>query len=235
MKPTFVITALLVLLVGATLGCKPVSDIKKIGLVKFVKGEAQLESNGKKQPLKVGDVFNENDVISTGPGAAAVAVLGNSAEVEIQENAMFRIAEFNPQKKTLILDQGNLWLRVNKRGKHEDIILNSPTAVASIRGTKFFTFKIGDIHGTCVCQGKVALDIKGQAYHKAHDQDYLIVTRAGKTAVISSDELKFMGEPGKGHHHSVLDNSPLGKKPVLTEAQQKMFMETLLKKLKEAK
>ncbi len=227
----------LILLVAVSACSRPQTGGPNVGLVTFLSGSAQLVRNGREVPLKMQDRFGPGDVIRTGPQGIVVALLSNKeAEIEIQPNAEFRIEEYSATSKKLALEKGNLWLRVNRRAKGEDFTLRSPTAIAGVRGTKFYTFQFQDsrgrtYNGVCHCEGQVDFKTQsGRAYNAVHDGDQLVLVRDGKTILITAPELKFMG-PAANHQHSALADSPLGPRAVqMTPAQQMAFLELVERK-----
>ena len=213
-----------------------------VGLVSVLVGSAELEHEGQKRPLKKGDKFGPGDKIHTGAKAVVVALFGNQAKVEIQENSVFEVTRYDKTNKDLKLAKGNLWLEVNKRSKGENFRLHSPTAIAGVRGTKFFTFQLKDprggpiTYGTCHCIGAVEISgVKGDKYKGVHKTDFVRMTRNGKTIVLTPEDTPFI-ERVPGHQHSVLDNSPLGKKIVqFTPEQLKKLGALMEKKFAEVK
>ena len=231
--------------IGLFLGCSrpDQSSVAGVGVgtVTYLKGKADLVRKGNSVAIKVGDRFGEGDLVRTGARGIVVAVLsGQAAEVEIQPNSEFRIDQYSATSKKLALEKGNLWLRVNKREKGEEFSLRSPTAIAGVRGTKFFTFHIKDpkgrdYYGTCHCQGTV--DFKGgtHGYSAVHSRDSIVMTRDGKTILLTPDDLQFMGR-STDHRHSALPNSPLGPQAVqLTSAQMRALLTVAERKFAQVK
>lgn len=218
-----VVGSLVFSLVGglAVAGCaRPAQQAPLAGVVQFVKGSAVLVRAGKEQPLKLHDSLQQGDTLRTGEKAVVIAQFNDkAAEVEIQPNAEFRIDEFSAHKKKLALAKGNLWLRVNKQTKDEEFVLQSPTAIAGVRGTKFFTFQFKgpdgkDYHGTCHCEGSVQIKAKTGEYQAVHNRDHIVLHRDGKTALLGPKDLAFMGEMNRTHAHSILKDSALGPQVV---------------------
>jgi hypothetical protein len=227
---------LLLSLIVVFSGCREKEVKDFVGFIKFIKGKVDLIKSGKEEPAKVGVKFGLGDVIRTGKDGIVLASLGDdSAELEIQQNTVFNVDKYSPTKKKLNLKKGNLWMKVKKLKKNENISLVSPTSVAAVRGTKFFTFEIADIYGTCVCEGKVHVKTKDKKVKKQHNRDYLILTRGKKSIVLTPDDLKFMGKVDKDHEHSMVENSPVGPKAKYTPKQMKQFMKFINSKLEKAK
>ena len=219
-------------------GCNKKESAEITGAVTFVVGKAELHTPAVKKTVKVGDSFSQGDMIKTGKDGVVVATIGqDDAIIEIQNDSEFKVAEYSDKNKNLDLQKGNLWLKVKKLNKGANFSLKSATSVAAVRGTKFFTFQLGDIFGTCVCEGQVEMDLKNPVKNKEKEQnrDYLIISRGNKTVILKPEDLKFMGTVGKDHQHSMLDNSPVGKKAQFTPEAMKKFAEFLNSKLDQVK
>ncbi|HMU84671.1 MAG TPA: FecR family protein [Leptospiraceae bacterium] len=201
------------------------------GLFKNVQGDVTVERSGKVEPAKVGDRFVPGDTVRTGEnGIAIIAIKGTVGQAELQPNSVFRL-NLGDQKTEVLLDKGNMWLQVQKATSREEFTVRTPTTVAGVRGTKFYTFQNGDTVGVCYCEGDVdfaAGDSKSNTYHK----DTLVFTRNGKTVSLTADEV-----PGVTyeHNHSLMDGSPLGQQSKLTPEMKKKIFDAAEKKFKELK
>ncbi|MBN1532872.1 MAG: FecR domain-containing protein [Spirochaetes bacterium] len=211
--------ALLSLLLGC--GGQPSSGHS----VRMVLGHAWIVRGGEKLEAKAGVQLKEGDAIETGAGSLVVADLnGGIAQVEIQENALFRLESVEGSERTVAIDRGSLWFRVSKLVKGGTYRLRTPSCIAAVRGTKMFRFVMGDADGMCHCEGDVAYRSISGDYEGVHHRDFMAFTRGGATVLLPPEDLAFMMIPGAVHRHSAIDNSPLGPKaPVLTEAQQRRF------------
>ncbi|MCP4136711.1 MAG: FecR domain-containing protein [bacterium] len=219
--------------------CKSKVETKGICKVDMIVGTAQLERKGKTEPLKVKQELEPGDSIHTGADSLVIASFTeNLAQVEIQANTSFSIDTYNDKNKDLSLEKGNLWLKVSKLKKGEEFRLHSRTAIAAVRGTKFYTFEIGGIQGTCQCSGETDFRVKqgaNKTNNKIHKKDRLILTRGDKTIELGPEDFP-VSSPGEDpHKHSMLENSPLGPKTrARSPEDQKKFMALIEKKFKEA-
>ncbi|MCR9140855.1 MAG: FecR domain-containing protein [bacterium] len=227
---TFLIAGCFALTLAA---CGPGGIENSIGAVKRVIGQAELEHNGVRTPLKTGDVLPQTGTIHTGADGVVVAVLKQGrAEVEIQKNSEFHLKKLAEKESELHLRKGNLWVRVNKISAREKFHVRTPTAIAGIRGTKFYTFHIQDfegrdVHGTCHCEGEVSYGTHDESYEDVHTGDFVVLTREGKTILMTPEEMtSFMGDGATAHRHSALPDSPLGpEEQQMTPEQMRAFME----------
>ncbi len=199
-------------------------------LVNKVYGEAQIDRAGKTEKLEAGAKVATGDVIRTGADGIVLLVFrANQASAEIQPNTVFEMKEA-AGKTDLNLKQGNVWLQVNKlQGKHE-VTLHTPTTIAGVRGTKFFTAVLGDTVAVCHCEGDV--EFSSGAYKEMHHTDQVVFTRGTKTLVFKPHDLPFVKYE---HSHSSLDDSPLGKKNAMSPEIQKQLIAFLDKKFAEMK
>jgi len=180
------------------------------GTIAFAKGGVFAVRQGQRVALKSGDHVRAGDRVETDETGAALMDLHNGLGIaEVQPLSVFLVKSAKRSGADLSVLGGNVWLKVNKLAKNERLDLQTPTTVAGVRGTCFYTFTVGDISGTCQCEGKTSYSntISGQVI--AHDQDSITFTRGGRVVVLAAADLaKF----GLAHHHSVLDDSPIGPK-----------------------
>lgn len=200
-------------------------------LANKVYGDAQIEHAGKSVKLEAGAKVAPGDIIRTGADGTVLLVFrANQASAEIQPNTVFEMKEA-AGKTDLNLKQGNVWLQVNKLQSKHEITLHTPTTIAGVRGTKFFTAVFGDTVAVCHCEGDV--EFSACSYKEMHHTDQVVFTRGKKTLVLQPRELPFVKYE---HSHSVLDDSPLGKKDsTMTPEVQKQMAAFLDKKFAEIK
>ncbi len=111
--------------------------------------------------------------------------------------------------------------------------VRTKTSVASVRGTKFYTFNMGESFGTCMCQGSADYKAAEHEFHQTQNQDHMIFTRGNKTIILTPEDLKPIIGGKITHNHSALTNSPLGEKASMTPAQLGKLMTLIEKKFKE--
>lgn len=209
--------------------CKPTQPQSTIGVVLKLKGQASAQGTADLIQLKVGDSIKLEQSIHTGPNSVAIVQFGkDGTTVEIQSNSIFHTKEFSKTSQHFHLEKGNLWLRA-KGAPGRQIKLQSTTALAAVRGTKFYTFQFKDpkgrdVYGTCHCEGNVHYEVGDSNYKKEHKQDSVVMTIDGKTILFSPEEAARMTAWG-GHNHSELDDSELGppQPQIPPEAMQKLF------------
>jgi hypothetical protein len=207
-KTTHFIVLLIIVIISA---CSTPPHKKAQAVVNMIQGNPVLDRKGKKYILKKGIGLKSGDkIITSKSDTAIISIRDNIAQVEIQPDAIFMIGNYTTVKKQLTLLTGNIWVKVKKLQDNQRLTLWTPTSVAGVRGTKFYTFSIDGLYGTCHCEGSVHYITEKTKYEGIHDTDDLVVTKNKKTILFTAEELK--KNTGVVHDHSTLDNSPLGKK-----------------------
>ena len=215
---------ILLLVLFVAVACDKAPEVTD-GIIVFVKGSAIIEhidkdGSKKTRPARQGEkVFIGDTIVTAEESTVIFEVTG--AQMEIQHSTRF-VYERGGNDKQVYLQSGNAWTSVSKLGASGKFSLRTPTTVAGVRGTKFFTFTHGDTTGTCHCEGKIAYKNTATGKEEINDQDYLMYYRGNKAVKLLVDDLKKAGLP-VGHNHSEIDNGTIGKKNNLTAAQmQKM-------------
>jgi hypothetical protein len=216
--------------------CKPggdgaATDAQK-GLVKVLTGSVELVRSGQTSPLKKGDALQQGDSIRTGSDGLAIIVLyGGRGEVEIQENAVFTLTSLTANGQ-LDQEQGNAWIRMTKLASNESLKVITPTAIAGVRGTKFYNFTMPDgTTGTCQCEGSVDYD-RETGFNRVHEQDSVVLNRGDVSIVLTADDMDGIDVPT--HNHSTIPDSTLGPKNDMTPEQGAALMALINKKFAEA-
>ncbi len=129
------------------------------GLVVYTKGECYLIRNNSQSSLKVNTIILEQDIIKTKKNSNVNIQLSNGVLIRIGEESQITLKKILNQNRDeefeLQLNNGNILSKVEKeKNKNKNIKLNiqSPTAIASVRGTEFYVETSTTI---AVNQGKV--------------------------------------------------------------------------------
>ena len=92
------------------------------------------------KPGKTGDVLQNGDVIKTGKSSEAVVTFPNASEIRLDENSEIKINTTSQSKISIFQTIGTTWSRVIKlTGYNAGYEIETPTAVATVRGTAFST------------------------------------------------------------------------------------------------
>ena len=218
---------------GALTYCKkPAQQVA--GSVLFVKGQASATIAGQSQPARVGLKLAQGDKIETGKDGIVIIKLDGIGNAEVQFNTSFQLTNLSPDQKELGVPRGNMWLNVNRLTKGQKLRVRTPTSVAGVRGTRFFTFRAMGFTGTCHCEGEVEFENTNGDYKGTHYKHNLVFMKNGKTVVMNEDDFKKLGLPIRDTHtHSMLDDSPVGPREIpLTEKQMQALGGFLQKKFK---
>lgn len=198
----------------------------------MVKGSAvieHIEADGTKKTraARAGEKVFATDAIVTADSSDVIFEV-QGARMEIQQNTRF-VYERSDADKQVYVQHGNVWTEVSKIEGHRRFALRTPTTIAAVRGTKFFTFTDGTNTGTCHCEGKIAFKNLVSGKEEENDRDYIMYYRDKKAVKVTVEELKKIGLP-VGHNHSELDNGSIGKKNNLSPAQMKKMQDYVDKK-----
>ncbi|HNL75510.1 MAG TPA: FecR domain-containing protein, partial [Leptospiraceae bacterium] len=172
----------------ATCGKKEEQNLQTKGSILFAVGNVTVVSNGNKNSAKKGTPISEGDTILTDSKSTVIVEFSdNAGTIEIQENSEFTVKEFNEKNQELVSKSGSFWLNAKKLKKDTNFNVIMPTSVAGIRGTKLYSFENKElgITGVCHCQGAVEFKENSSNYTGSHDSDFLVLTKAGKTIVIT--------------------------------------------------
>jgi hypothetical protein len=222
-------TAALLLLLSASCTEKtPTTD----GVITAVRGSARIEhidSDGTKKTreARAGEkIFAGDAIVTSQDGNVLFEIVG--ARMEIQRSTRF-VYERATEDKQVYVQHGNIWSEVSKIEGNRRFALRTPTTIAAVRGTKFFTFTDGTNTGICHCEGKIASKNLVSGIEEENDRDYIMYYREKKAVKVTVEELRKIGLP-VGHNHSELEQSPIGKKNNLTPAQMQKLQDYVEKK-----
>jgi hypothetical protein len=217
--------------------CKPAEKITNAGVVVFKKGDVYVETNGKKADLQIGmKIYEKDTIITANKGVAILSIYDGRLKVEVQPNARLTLDVVFSKEKKLSLAKGNAWLDVSPLPGGETISLHTPATVAAVRGTRFFTFRMGEMWGTCHCEGAIDFSNKSGSYEGIHHKHYATFTdKQGRTIVITEEDGKQANLTAfEVHKHSLLDDSAVGPKAVsMSEAEQKIMGRLIANKFAE--
>ncbi|PJZ68065.1 hypothetical protein CH373_18105 [Leptospira perolatii] len=223
---------LIVGLLFGTIYCNKSSGKVEGGVVSFTRGSVNLERGSEKISVNSGQAIQNGDILSTGENSTSIVEFpGKSVVIEIQSNSRFRF-DGTGSSKEFFQEAGKSWLQSNKLLQGESLKLSSPTAVAGVRGTKFYTTVVGETTVTCHCQGQVDMESKKSHLHKVNEGDYLSAVRGDKIIFVTSEDLIKAGVE-YSHDHSEIQNSELGKQGSMSPEKVKIVTALIEKKFAE--
>ncbi len=140
----------------ATLGLWPLLANKDRALVQSLRGKARIYDDASKKwkPLQIGQVVPDSSWVETAPQSQLV-IFYRGSEVRLAAGTKLKINNLSNESKPgdVHVSKGFSWYRVNKR----PFTVSSPTAIASVRGTKFAVVHDATGTATCVCEGEVGV------------------------------------------------------------------------------
>ncbi len=115
------------------------------GMIKTLKGSAQIERDGKPIPAKVGVEVFAKDRISTGPGSSVGITLKDNTQLSAGENAQLDLTKFSFDSTThsgelnASVKRGALAVISGKVAKAnpDAVRFNTGTVTLGVRGTEF--------------------------------------------------------------------------------------------------
>ncbi len=148
---------------------------QRVGGVISLSGKATVRhsKNAKSEALATHDPIYEKDVILTEPAAKVKIGFDDGTTVTVAELSSLEIREFvlTPMQKMpsafFTLASGAFRAIVNNVSQRDAFVVQTPTAVAAVRGTDWMAEIKADSTGVVVLQGKVAVfnvnpDVSGE-------------------------------------------------------------------------
>jgi hypothetical protein len=136
MKRILILITLIGVLSTVLLAENPIAVMVKM------KGDVSLTRNTKKLTVKAGDVLYHNDKIQSGNASyAALKYVDNGAYLKIFPNSVVTIkinAEKGLSEKAATIEKGTIFSSINRKIKGHYVV-ESPTTVASVKGTKYLS------------------------------------------------------------------------------------------------
>lgn len=163
----------------------------------FVTGNAEIRHNqGNAEPMNIKMLLKKGDIIKTGSGFVLIQI-GDNIMVRIQSNTTVEVAKLFDQAETrLSLSNGQLISAVKKLSKNSNFRIQTPTALASVRGTQYSISYYKSRSVLAVREGKVQIDTIENKKEKQN------IVSSGSTMVISK---------GKGRNINVFESLEIEK------------------------
>ncbi|MBU43135.1 MAG: hypothetical protein CMN76_07960 [Spirochaetaceae bacterium] len=162
--------------------------IRKIALVTFRVGDAEIQRGDKVRKIRVREIIEENDVIRTGKNSRVIVQFSQGSFVAVQENSKVEVKTINHTVSRLeffinILS-GKLGVDAQKSGQKYNIRVQGPTAVALVRGTTFIVE--AEEQNTRVLVGEGEVEVQGPGVPK-------LSVRSGEKVVAEMGPNKSVG------------------------------------------
>jgi len=160
MKRTIVLALLTIVVVAVCVAQKPVPASLSRATVVFFEGAVKVDGASP----EIGMALASKALIETGPGASCEIVFNGRNAIRVSQNAIAAL-DFSGIIKEVSLKKGGLTSVLRKLGKiagTDSFRVDTPTAVAGVRGTSFCVWADESSTYVCACNGTVrTIDAKG--------------------------------------------------------------------------
>lgn len=148
MNPKKISALLLGAIMILTLNCKktggdeqtavqqPASKMRAV--ISMVLGKTVISRGSATQEVKRGTDITEADYIQTFAGSRCVVLFSTGSTLSLQENTKVKISVFLPKGVRSEIANGSILMNVKRLTSDEEFSVGTPTAVAGVRGTKFY-------------------------------------------------------------------------------------------------
>lgn len=151
----------------------------------YASGDVTIESKGGGRLGRTGAALADGDAVSTAAGATAVIETADGSRLKLRESSRLVLTLPAPRSPLTeaLLSWGSVFAKVTKRHLGESFHVRTPSAVAAVRGTQFFTAYGRDgakAKDLWVCVNEGAVDVTTTASPK------ILSVPAGKGVLIKS-------------------------------------------------
>lgn len=116
----------------------PAARAAEKAFISRLQGEAVIERGSEPIPASVGAPCQTGDVLRSGPGCTVDVTLNDQAGCRLLPESSFRIESAEAAATHLRLESGNAILNLDKLPSGSTFQVETPTAVAAVRGTQFW-------------------------------------------------------------------------------------------------
>lgn len=197
---------------GATAGAQTNGKLTQSQGAVFVKAGENAE-----QPGKVGETLPGGTRIRTGADGNAEVVFPDGSKMQVRPSTQVALsgAKRAEQKSSVVLFFGRVWSKVTRSvGGETNYEVNTPNAVAGVRGTEFETAVADDGSAKVrVTEGKVAVgsDVDNEAEEVSRGQETTADSDGVDDAAASSGEAQWDKFSGDGTARAKKDGGNLAK------------------------
>ncbi len=134
------VTLGLLLALGLSTPASGGAAVAGAGLV-YASGPVTVEDASGPHRAVVNEPLREGDSVVTGAGATAVVRLIDGSRLKLKEASRITLSFPSGRSRTteILLSLGGVFAKVAKRAAGAEFRVRTPTAVAAVRGTRFFT------------------------------------------------------------------------------------------------
>jgi hypothetical protein len=199
-KAVILIVSIIFLAVGCSDSTKVDTVEKKDlkGVIIFQVGSVTIKKSGTSSftPVAISNIVEVGDVIKTGTNAQVTIQVEELAVVKILEKSTVNIKSlFGGGKGQLYTEDGQVLTKMGKLVKDQSFSVQTPTAVASVRGTEFLVDARKKKSVFAVKSGKLAVRMKkepvaGSSTEKESFVGEEVVLNEGKAAEVTKKDVE---------------------------------------------
>ena len=115
-----------------------ISHAEDRAVISYVQGEGMIMRNSLAIPAAVGIPCQKNDALKTGANCTLDLSMNNLVGCRVLASSRCLIAETNPNAMQVKIENGNAILNLEKLPKDSAFKVETPTAIAAVRGTQFW-------------------------------------------------------------------------------------------------
>lgn len=157
--------------------CAPETVSVKTAIISFMGSVEITRGTEPARQVVLGEELKQGDIIKTGPASFMVFSLGETATARVQPDSSVTLSNITDMSNiNLDLTKGGVLNRVNKLSRGGNYRINTPTVVASVRGTVFSAYYEEGTNTVAVKNGNVNVEMK--------DKNETVSLKDGNTAVI---------------------------------------------------
>ncbi len=151
------------------IGCGKRENKPEFGIITFYSGQIKININGKISKPKLKLILRDNDTVITGDKSRLDIQLGNFGIIRVNQNSeiQMRVILKNVKNYLTKLKTGEILCNLKKLKKNQEFNVETPTAVAGVRGTTFLVKSKEDKSEIAVADGKVEVASKKEPEKKS--------------------------------------------------------------------
>jgi len=182
-------TIILILLISCGSDITPKDNTQEV-ILSSVQGEVLVNNN----PASQGMSLKQGDVIQTKEGEATLSFVGNSSVLRLDYNTMITLSNIDIEDSQIEITQesGQTWTRLLKITGVEQYKIQTPSTVATVRGTGFGVSVTDQGTEVAVEEGEVTVQSFEEAEELLFEEEKIQINRKEQRRVIQE-----MKEDGK--------------------------------------
>ena len=166
--------------------CGKKTELTRVAFINFIGGSVSIIEGNVKTPAKLGAEIKEGLGIETGTKSFAEIAIGENI-IKVMENTLVQVTQLSinadkGEDSMFFVKQGQMISRISKKlGKTDSFVINTPTSVASVRGTDFAVSEEANKSYIACIDGKVEI-------RKADGSVEIVDLNAGQEIYVEPDK-----------------------------------------------